>query len=73
MCWAALTRCSDYKTFLRKFWDVQTQTYENAGQGWVSWTWKTEVPSEWSYKAGIAGGWIPNNAGQHQYPLSALC
>lgn len=62
----------EYKTYLRKFWDVQTQTYENAGQGWISWTWKAQ-PAEWSYKAGLEGGWIPRNPTEHQFGLDQLC
>lgn len=34
---------SEYKTFLRDFWDTQTQTFENRGQGWIFWTWKAAV------------------------------
>lgn len=37
------TFSNEYKTFLRQFWDVQTQVYENNAQGWVFWTWKNEV------------------------------
>lgn len=34
---------SEYKAFLRDFWDTQTQTFENRGQGWIFWTWKAAV------------------------------
>jgi hypothetical protein len=34
---------SEYKTFLRDFWDTQTQTFENRGHGWIFWTWKAAV------------------------------
>jgi glucan 1,3-beta-glucosidase len=34
------THRSEYKSFLRTFWDAQTQTFENNGQGWIFWTWK---------------------------------
>ena len=30
----------EYKAFLRTYWDSQTQTFENNGQGWIFWTWK---------------------------------
>ena len=68
-----LIRRSEYKNFLRDFYDVQTQTYENSGQGWMHWTWKTESAADWSYQAGIAGGWIPANAADHRSPISTLC
>jgi len=63
---------SEYKTYLRRFWDVQTQTYERR-EGWIFWTWKTENVVEWSYSAGLAGGWIPYNPDEHVSSLSALC
>jgi len=56
---------SDYKRFLRDYYDTQTQTWENNGKGWIYWTWKTENAAEWSYQAGLAGGWIPYNPGEH--------
>jgi hypothetical protein len=31
---------SAYAAFLREYWDAQTQTYENNGQGWIFWAWK---------------------------------
>ena len=58
---------------MRKFWDVQTQIYENNGQGWIYWPWRAENAADWSYEAGLAGGWIPQDASQHQYPLDELC
>ena len=66
---AASTFSSSYKTFLRKFWEAQTSSYE-AGAGWVQWTWKTEsgTGEEWSYSAGLKYGWIPQNPTQRQYP-----
>jgi glucan 1,3-beta-glucosidase len=67
------TWSSDYKTFLRKFYDAQTQVYENNGQGWIMWTWKTETSEDWSYQAGLAGGWIPSDPTNHQFSISTLC
>jgi glucan 1,3-beta-glucosidase len=76
---------AEYKTWLRSFWDTQTQVYEGSGQGrhqkksvayvtgWVFWAWKTEQAAEWSYQAGVAGGWIPSNPSQHVSTLSELC
>ncbi|KAF5368609.1 hypothetical protein D9758_002201 [Tetrapyrgos nigripes] len=57
---SANTFSEDYKTFLRKYWEVQTITYEKA-DGWIQWTWKAENADEWSYQAGLANGWIPKN------------
>jgi glucan 1,3-beta-glucosidase len=59
---------ASYKTFLRRFWEAQTITYENAGQGWIQWTWKTENAAEWSYQAGLQNGWIPRNPTDRMYP-----
>ncbi|RXK41132.1 glucan 1,3-beta-glucosidase [Tremella mesenterica] len=64
---------AEYKDFMQRFWDVQTQTYENHGQGWIYWTWKTENAAEWSYSAGMAGGWIPRDAWYHKYSIQQLC
>lgn len=64
---------SEYKDFLRKFYDVQTQIYENNGQGYFYWAWKMEKAADWSYQAGLAGGWIPANPSSHQYSLQSLC
>ncbi|ODN82333.1 glucan 1,3-beta-glucosidase [Cryptococcus wingfieldii CBS 7118] len=64
---------SEYKAFMRKYWDVQTQLYEANGQGWIHWTWKTEDASDWGYEAGIDGGWIPADAWYHDSPLSSYC
>ncbi|WVQ82333.1 hypothetical protein IAT38_004461 [Cryptococcus sp. DSM 104549] len=63
----------EYKAFMGKYWDVQTQIYENNGQGWIHWTWKTEDAGDWGYEAGLDGGWIPYDAGYHYNSLSSLC
>ncbi|KXN88852.1 Glucan 1,3-beta-glucosidase [Leucoagaricus sp. SymC.cos] len=57
----------NYRTFLRKFWEAQTITYEKA-QGWIQWTWKAENADEWSYQAGLKYGWIPKNPTDRKYP-----
>ncbi|KAI5120781.1 hypothetical protein M0805_002408 [Coniferiporia weirii] len=59
----------DYKTFLRKFWEAQVQTYET-GAGWIQWTWKTEkgTGKEWAYKTGLKHGWIPKDPTDMKYP-----
>ncbi|KAH7886065.1 glycoside hydrolase family 5 protein [Phlebopus sp. FC_14] len=58
---------SSYKTFLRQFWEAQVISYE-AGDGWLQWTWKAENADEWSYQAGLANGWIPQNPTDLMYP-----
>ncbi|KAH8102402.1 exo-beta-1,3-glucanase [Cristinia sonorae] len=64
---SASTFSSDYKTFLRQYWEAQTSTYEKAA-GWIQWTWKAEIADEWSYQAGLKNGWIPQNPTQRQFP-----
>ncbi|KAJ6575428.1 exo-beta-1,3-glucanase [Mycena capillaripes] len=64
---SASTFSSSYKTFLRQFWEAQVITYEKA-QGWIQWTWKAENADEWSYQAGLANGWIPQDPTNHQFP-----
>jgi len=63
----ASTFSDSYKTFLRQHWEAQVITYEKA-QGWLQWTWKAENADEWSYQAGLANGWIPQNPTDLQYP-----
>jgi glucan 1,3-beta-glucosidase len=46
----ASTFSAAFKTELRKSWEAQIQTYEKNANGWVQWTWKTEVTDEWSYQ-----------------------
>lgn len=54
-----------YRQFLRDFWDTQTQTYENNGQGWIFWNWKApEI--EWSYQQLVNNGIVPTDPTQHQ-------
>ncbi|PPQ95225.1 hypothetical protein CVT26_014916 [Gymnopilus dilepis] len=57
----------DYKTFLRKYWEVQVEVGENVN-GWVYWTWKAENADEWSYQKGLQGGWIPQDPTNRLYP-----
>ncbi|TFK77419.1 glycoside hydrolase family 5 protein [Pluteus cervinus] len=58
---------SSYKTWLRQFWEAQVISYEQ-GDGWIQWTWKTEIADEWAYQAGLQYGWIPSNPTALQYP-----
>ncbi|KAI0036398.1 exo-1-3-beta-glucanase [Vararia minispora EC-137] len=58
---------SSYKTFLRQMWEAQTISFEK-GSGWIMWTWKTERAADWSYQAGLSGGWIPQDPTNRMYP-----
>ncbi|KAG8732973.1 exo-1,3-beta-glucanase [Ceratobasidium sp. 414] len=58
----------EYKTFMRQFYEAQVSAFERGGQGWFYWTWKAEQADEWSYQAGLAGGWIPTDPTNRQYP-----
>lgn len=58
---------SDYKSYLRQFWEAQVISYEK-GDGWLFWTWKAENADEWSYQAGLNYGWIPSDPTDLQYP-----
>ncbi|WFD32612.1 glucan 1,3-beta-glucosidase [Malassezia sp. CBS 17886] len=51
-----------YKALLKRNWEVQADVYE-AGVGWIMWTWKTQhhTADDWSYRAGVANGWIPRD------------
>jgi len=57
----------EYKTFLRKYWEAQVITWEK-GAGWVHWTWKTQEADDWSYQAGLEGGWIPQDPTEREFP-----
>jgi glucan 1,3-beta-glucosidase len=63
----ASTFSQEYKEFLRKYWEAQVIMFEK-GQGWIQWTWKAEEADEWSYQAGLANGWIPQNPIDLMYP-----
>ncbi|KAH7927594.1 glycoside hydrolase family 5 protein [Leucogyrophana mollusca] len=64
---SASTFSSSYKTFLRQFWEAQVISYEK-GDGWLQWTWKAESADDWSYQAGLANGWIPQDPTDLMYP-----
>jgi len=59
---------SSYKQFLRQMYEAQTSAFESGGAGWIMWTWKTEQAADWSYQAGLNGGWIPQDPTNRQYP-----
>ncbi|KAF8596854.1 putative EXG1-exo-beta-1,3-glucanase, major isoform [Ceratobasidium sp. AG-I] len=59
---------NEYKRFLRQFYEAQISSFEQGAQGWIYWTWKAENADEWSYQAGIAGGWIPTDPSEREFP-----
>lgn len=61
---SALSFSPEYKVFLRKYWEAQVMAYRN----WIHWTWKAESADDWSYQAGLLGGWIPRNVTERLYP-----
>ncbi|KAE9390726.1 glycoside hydrolase family 5 protein [Gymnopus androsaceus JB14] len=65
---SASTFSSSFKTFLRQYWEAQVQTYEAGGSGWIQWTWKAENADEWTYQAGLANGWIPQDPTDFEFP-----
>ena len=50
-----------------RYWEAQIQIGE-AIQGWGFWTWKAENADDWSYQAGLKGGWIPQDPTDMLYP-----
>ncbi|WAQ84750.1 hypothetical protein PtA15_5A323 [Puccinia triticina] len=58
----------EYKESLGKFFQIQTQVYEH-GSGWFMWTFKAEKADDWSYDAGVKGGWIPKNLDHKLYDV----
>ncbi|EIN11009.1 glycoside hydrolase family 5 protein [Punctularia strigosozonata HHB-11173 SS5] len=58
---------SSYKTWLRQYWEAQAITYSK-GAGWIQWTWKAENADDWTYQAGLKGGWIPQSPTDYKYP-----
>ncbi|KZV62907.1 glycoside hydrolase family 5 protein [Peniophora sp. CONT] len=61
------TFSDDYKSYLRKYWEVQVEVGERV-QGWIYWTWKAENADDWSYQKGLEGGWIPQDPTNRLYP-----
>ncbi|KAJ3838851.1 glycoside hydrolase family 5 protein [Lentinula raphanica] len=65
---SASTFSSSFKTFLRQYWEAQVIAYERGGSGWIQWTWKAENADEWTYQAGLANGWIPQDPTDFMFP-----
>ncbi|KAB5589922.1 Glucan 1,3-beta-glucosidase [Ceratobasidium theobromae] len=58
----------EFKAFMREYYEAQVTAFERNGAGWFYWTWKSESADEWSYQAGLAGGWIPSNPNDRIHP-----
>jgi glucan 1,3-beta-glucosidase len=58
---APSTWTPEYKLFLKTFAEAQMSAFESAW-GWFYWTWKTESAAQWSYQAGVQGGYMPKVA-----------
>ena len=61
------TFSSEYKTFLREYWEAQIITFER-GAGWVHWAWRMEQADGWSYQARLEYGWIPQDPTNRKNP-----
>lgn len=58
--------------FYRQFFEAQVTTWEKAG-GWIFWNWKTESVATWSYQAGLAQGWIPQDPTTRVFAQNNSC
>ncbi|GAA5827967.1 hypothetical protein JCM5353_002851 [Sporobolomyces roseus] len=58
----ASTFSQEYKTSLAKSWSAQVETFESAASGWA------ENSDDWTYSAGVKGGWIPKDPNKPIYP-----
>lgn len=63
------TYADEYKTWLLMFAEAQMHSFEQ-GWGWFYWTWQTESSPQWSYKAGMAAGILPQLAYQRDFDCS---
>lgn len=60
-----------YKQWLLQFAEAQMHSFEK-GWGWFYWTWQTESATQWSYKAGLAAGIMPQKAYDRSYNCSSI-
>jgi glucan 1,3-beta-glucosidase len=67
MTGSAATFSQDYKNFMRQYWEAQVTVAEKVN-GWIYWTWKAENADDWSYQAGLANGYIPQDPTDRLYP-----
>ncbi|TVY58623.1 putative glucan endo-1,6-beta-glucosidase B [Lachnellula cervina] len=55
---------TDNKSFYSQWFAAQVLNYEKYTNGWVFWTWKSQLGDyRWSYQDAVAAGVIPNNPG----------
>ncbi|KFY81988.1 hypothetical protein V500_10922 [Pseudogymnoascus sp. VKM F-4518 (FW-2643)] len=59
----------EYKLFLLTWAEAQMSAFEKSW-GWFYWTWKTESAPQWSYQAGLAGGFMPPLAYKRDWDCS---
>lgn len=58
-----------YKEWLLYFALAQMESFEQ-GWGWFYWTWQTESATQWSYKAGMAAGIMPDKTYDRSWKCS---
>ncbi|KAK5136755.1 hypothetical protein LTR08_002051 [Meristemomyces frigidus] len=63
------TYSQEYKDWLLMFAEAQMHSFEQ-GWGWFYWTWQTESATQWSYKAGMAAGIMPQLAYKRDFDCS---
>ncbi|KAK1053679.1 hypothetical protein LTR74_016185 [Friedmanniomyces endolithicus] len=63
------TYSAEYKQWLLMFAEAQMHSFEQ-GWGWFYWTWQTETAAQWSYKAGLAAGTMPNTTWTRAFDCS---
>ncbi|KAK5124912.1 hypothetical protein LTR85_001102 [Meristemomyces frigidus] len=59
----------EYKDWLLMFAEAQMHSFEQ-GWGWFYWTWQTESATQWSYKAALAAGIMPQLAYKRDFDCS---
>lgn len=67
---SADTFSAEYKNELAMLFAVQKKAFEYT-TGWFMWTFKAESADDWSYDAGVKGGWIPKDLKIDNFPT--LC
>ncbi|KAE8228861.1 hypothetical protein CF326_g6187 [Tilletia indica] len=62
---------SGYKQMLALMWEAQVVSFERTA-GWMQWTWKTEpgYAEDWSFSAGVAHGWIPQDLNERRFNVT---
>ncbi|KAI0128523.1 glycoside hydrolase superfamily [Xylariales sp. AK1849] len=63
---------SSQTAFYAKWFAAQARKYESSTNGWIFWTWKTQLGDyRWSYKDAVAAGVIPTKLAS--LPSSTVC